>query len=172
MLLVMRCISDVDIPQILPVYDETIGWMERKRYRGSLESAFGMSSQDRFTEDLCQFFEAPGSKFFVWTAQGKYVSAVRAEQFADGMLLSYLETDPVYRGKGYARSLVGAAVQYLEQNGHERIYSHIEKRNVVSMAVHMANGFQTIADHATLLDGTVSQKYYTLQYVSKESTAG
>ena len=59
---------------------------------------------------------------------------------------------PEHRRKGYARMLVTAALEALKM---EKVYVHIVRDNIPSVALHQACGFHKILDHAVYLDGSV-----------------
>lgn len=159
MFLVQKRFSDVDIAALKVVYSQTISKID-------YEADWRFCAEQCFIEDLRHFFEIPNGKLFVLRIDGKTVSALRSEPYADGELFSYLETAPEMRGTGYGSDLVAESIRYLAQQGTHRIYAHVNKKNLPSLAVHRANGFCIYSDYAKLLDGTVSQNYYTLQYNS------
>ena len=165
MLLAIKHILDVDISALAFVYDQTI----KANGKDRRFSANTHEDQQVFIDDLRDFLKIPDSNLFVWVADDRYVSAVRLEPFQDGVLISYLETAPTERGKGYGRTLVKESIDCLVGQGIQRIYSHVGKKNKPSLRIHLDNGFQIHEEYAKLLDGTVSQNYYTLVY---KNTAG
>ena len=106
------------------------------------------------------FFKTRDSRYCVWLADGKYVSALRLEPYRDGLLLEALETAPEQRHKGYGRRLMQAALGQIQG---KPVYSHVEKRNAASLALHMGCGFEKIQDCAVYIDGSVSQNAVTLK---------
>lgn len=107
------------------------------------------------------FFRTAGAAYYLWSDNGQYVSALRLEPYQDGLLLEALETHPEYRGRGYAKALILAALAEVEC---EKIYVHISRRNVPSIAAHTACGFQKILDHAVYADGSVLHTSDTYLY--------
>lgn len=99
------------------------------------------------------FFPAGGALYCL-CKDGVYVSAMRLEPYRDGFLLTALETAPDQRGRGFARELMTGALAMVEG----KVYSHIDARNLASIAVHKACGFEKILDHAVYLDGSVSTR--------------
>ena len=87
----------------------------------------------------------------------KPVSAVRFEKWKDGFLLEGLETHPDHRRKGYGYALMQAALK--EVTG--KVYSHVAKENVPSLALHEKCGFRRCRDTA-MADGTFDRRYLTL----------
>ena len=69
------------------------------------------------------FFIQPGDRYCLWSEAGIYVSALRLERYQDGLLLEALETHPAYRGRGYAKKLVAAVLERVD----EKVYSHISR---------------------------------------------
>ena len=106
------------------------------------------------------FFKTRDSRYCVWLADGKYVSALRLEPYRDGLLLEALETAPEQRHKGYGRRLMQAALGQIQG---KPVYSHVGKRNAASLALHMGCGFEKIQDCAVYIDGSVSQNAVTLK---------
>lgn len=108
-----------------------------------------------------EFFRVRGALCCLWMVDGIYVSLLRLEPWRDGLLLTGLETLPEKRNCGYAGDLLTAVQAYLKAQGAVRLYSHIDKRNGVSIHVHEKCGFCKIADTATLLDGTITARMGT-----------
>ena len=108
-------------------------------------------------------------RILLWKIESNYVSCVQCELTDNKALLYSLETAPEHRKKGYAAALVFKAIEYLKKQGVGQIYTHIRKNNKISLTLHKKLGFHIAKDSATLLDGTVSQSYYTLCYDVKSS---
>ena len=106
------------------------------------------------------FFKTVGAFYCVWLESGRAVSALRLEPYLDGWLLEALETAPLYRRQGYAKALVLAVIDYLEG---QTIYSHVSKSNKASLQTHLSCGFEKFLDYASYIDGSVSQRAYTLR---------
>lgn len=123
-----------------------------------------LAEQDLYGDLKC-FFDAEKSFYAVWELEGRYLSALRMEPYKDGLLLEGLETAPEERGKGYAKLLVSAVLSEVFSQENAVIYSHIDKKNTASMAVHLACGFEKIRDCAVYVDGSVSQNACTMQRI-------
>lgn len=108
-----------------------------------------------------EFFRKAGDRCCLWIADGRCVSMLRLEPWRDGLLLTGLETLPEDRNHGYAAALLTAVGEYLSNSGVNKVYSHIDHRNRLSIRVHEKCGFRRIADTATLLDGTVTTRMGT-----------
>lgn len=116
--------------------------------------------QNRFFDTLQDtFFSIEGACYYVLTKDERYLAALRLEPYADGWLLSGLQTHHAHRRKGYGMQLVQAVAQ------ERLVYSHIRHNNRASIALHIRAGFCKISDTARLLDGTVTSQYGT--YVFK-----
>lgn len=156
MLKIIKTMGELNTEQLIGVYAESIRENAERfsmdQYQG--ENAF----LDYLSED---FFRQQGAFYALWTEDGVYRSALRLEPYRDGLLLQALETAPNARRCGYAAKLM---IAVLENTNGKAVYSHISKRNKASMDLHKKCGFVVIADFADLLDGTVSQSYYTLCY--------
>lgn len=124
-----------------------------------------MAEQDFYAYLRDGFFREPGAAYYIWSAQGQYVSALRMEPYQDGLLLEALETHPAFRGRGYAKMLIRAVLENAE---YDKIYVHISRRNAPSIAVHTACGFRKILDYGVYVDGSVN--HYTDTYLYEKPT--
>ena len=134
MLIVAKCVSDLRVFTLAEVYD-LFTLQEGQDF-------YGFLSEDFFPDGIC----------CVWEVNGRYVSALRLQRWLDGWLLDGLQTHRDHRGRGYATKLVCAALEALKM---EKVYVHIVRDNIPSVALHQACGFRKILDHATYLDGSV-----------------
>lgn len=166
MLIIARNLGELSFGKLMDVYYE--GNLENgaDRWPGEPESRqIALAEQDFYKYLQQVFFSAEGARYLIWEEQGKYVSALRLEPWRDGLLLEALETAPDQRRKGYAKTLIRAA---LEQMGDLKIYSHVSKRNTPSLKTHEACGFKKILDYAVYLDGSVLRHMDTLCFDPKE----
>ena len=120
-----------------------------------------LAEQDFYTFLSECFFRQPDAAYYVWSDNGRYVSALRLEPYRDGLLLEALETHPEFRRRGYAKLLVRSV---LETIGEHRVYSHISPHNAPSLAAHKSCGFQKILDYAVYVDGSVNNRCDTYLY--------
>lgn len=111
------------------------------------------------------FFTVPGAIYAVWEEDGIYISALRLEPFRDGLLLEALETHPSYRRKGYAGKLIHSVTDHLKLQGQTVVYSHVDKRNTASLRTHLSCGFYKISDQAVYIDGSVTQRSFTMKLI-------
>lgn len=146
MLKLIYSMAEIDTEQLLGIYKEH-NWDE-------------LDFLSYLRED---FFHQPDAVYAVWVEGSAYKSAVRLERCHDGVLLHSLETAPEERKKGYAYDLLIHFLDYLRATGCKAVYSHVEKRNKASLALHKKCGFEIISDSATYLDGTVTQYSNTLR---------
>ena len=140
--------------QLMAVYAE--GNRENGRERYPHEPEFRqifLAEQDFYTYLQEVFFSVQGALYALWEEDGRYVSALRLEPYRDGLLLEALETAPDCRGKGYAQALIRAVQKELDGT---KIYSHVSKGNLPSMAVHEKCGFRRISEQAVYIDGSVN----------------
>lgn len=167
MLTVARSIRALQWGQLMAVYEE-----------GNRENGEDFFSQLSPAEQLIRaeqafytyltedFFRQQDAGYYIWSADGQYVSALRLEPYRDGLLLEALETHPAQRGRGYAKQLVQAAMEAADA---EKVYVHISRRNAPSIAVHTACGFRKILDYAVYIDGSVNDRCDTYLY-EKQAT--
>ena len=134
MLIVAKDVSDLRAFTLAEVYD-LFTLQEGQDF-------YGFLSEDFFPDGIC----------CVWEEKGCYVAALRLQKWQDGWLLEGVQTHREHRRKGYARMLVTAALDALKM---EKVYVHIVRDNIPSVALHQACGFHKILDHAVYLDGSV-----------------
>lgn len=139
--------------QLIEIYVETI----QKQFRD--EADFREFCYDSLMDRNCIIF--------LLNANEEPVSSVFSEMVGNDVLLYSLETAPKHRGKGYAQMLLSGVLDYFRNCNLDSICVHIHKDNQISMDLHQKLGFRTVKDSAKLLDGTVSQRYYTLSYIIK-----
>ena len=149
--------SELNIPNLLAVYEDTL--MESNRSRFHAEQDFC----DYLRED---FFRIPGSYYAVWCHEGQYVSVLRMQPYEDGFLITGLQTALQARRKGYGTMLISALC-----DGNAAVYSHVHRSNHQSLRLHKKCGFTEVLDYGVLLDGTVSYQYVTLCYKKRNTTS-
>jgi len=157
LLCLARSLQQLHFGKLMEVYIE-------RNLEKAAEAGLLQAEQDFYQYLRDCFFPTPGAVYAVWMEDGEYVSALRLEPYKDGLLLAALETAPKHRRRGCACQLVNAV---LSQLPGQRIYSHINKRNEASLAVHKKCGFRKIADFAAYIDGSVSDAAVTLCYQKK-----
>ena len=158
MLHIAKTIAQLDFSRLMAVYEE-----------GNMENAEQLHSELpggqailRVEQDFYQylrecFFATHGAYYAIWVEGGDYRSALRIEPYKDGVLLAALETHPQYRRQGYAEKLIGEVIPM-----ERKIYAHVSKKNVASLAVHKKCGFARISEQAVYIDGSVNSKCCTL----------
>ena len=146
----------------MDVYEETNRSTGRIAYPGKSGNLQILYAEQDFYRYLELFFGEPSAIYAVWAEGGMYKAALRLETYRDGKLITGLETHPAARRHGYATKLVRAVVE--RENNNAPIYSHVEKKNPTSRAVHEKCGFAVTANDAVFLDGSYHTDYDTLMY--------
>lgn len=152
MLYLAKSLQQLQFGKLMEVYIE--GNLEKAE-----EASLLQAEQDFYQYLKDCFFPTFGAVYAVWMEENEYISALRLEPYKDGLLLEALETAPKHRRKGYAVKLIRAV---LAQMPDQRIYSHVSKRNIPSLAVHEKCGFRKISDSAIYIDGSVNDRAVTL----------
>lgn len=167
MLLVCDCLKQLNFSALMALYEEGNRENGAELYP-NLPSGQQLlcAEQDFYAYLQTGFFTQPGDLYCIWVEEGTYRSALRLQQYSDGLLLEALETHPAHRRKGYAEQLICAV---LEKYRPEKLYSHISHRNGPSIAVHQKCGFRKISDAARYADGSVNSRCGTYLY---EENAG
>ena len=157
MLLIAKRLEELDFSALMDIYLE--GNLEKAEEYGD----GGLLRAEREFYDYLRedFFRQENAFYAVWTESGTYVSALRMEPHRDGWLLQALETAPDHRNKGYAKILLGSVLDLMEET---LVYSHVSKRNEASLRSHYACGFRKYLDHVVYLDGSVTNRGFTLKY--------
>ena len=126
-------------------------------------------AEQDFYAYLAEFFRTAGAFYAVWEENGRYLSALRMEPYRDGLLLEALETVLDYRRQGYGKKLILAALEALSRENSVAVYSHVDKQNYPSLAIHAACGFSRISENAVYIDGSVTERSCTLRWLPQSS---
>ena len=155
MLIIARSLRDLRFGQLMDVYSQS----NSEEYWSLLDSEQAFYA---YLRDV--FFRESEAFYAVWEIDCTYKAALRMEPYKDGLILAGLETAPTERRKGYASILVNSVLDWLSEQGSVSVYSHVEKSNEASLAVHKACGFKKILDYALYIDGSVLKNSVTLCY--------
>lgn len=152
MLQIVHSLKELKFSQLMEVYIE--GNREKAKEGLSLLEA----EQDFYQYLREVFFPTRGACYCLWEEEGRYISALRLEPYRDGWLLEALETRPDCRRRGYGQQLVRSVAALPE---FSKIYSHIHRKNVPSLRLHEACGFEKILDYAVYINGSVNDHCVT-----------
>lgn len=162
MIKIISSFKELDVGQLMHVCEESIRKNGRESYPGLSENMQILRSEQDFYESVKSFFADEGAAYVLWVAEETYAAALRIEPYADGYLLSCLETAPEMRRRGYATALIQGTVSYLSQHCGGKLYSHVDKKNIASLNAHITSGFERILEHAVYVDGSVYHSSCTL----------
>lgn len=162
MLKMIDSLACIDFRQLMDVYAEGNLINGKACYPEQSENLQIIYAEQDFYFYLQEFFAEPTAQYAVWVHEEHYVAALRIERYNDGLILTALETAPEARRKGFASKLIFSVVDYLHFEGSGKLYSHVSKHNVASLAVHLSCGFHVVSDNAVYLDGTVKEDSITL----------
>lgn len=164
MLILARSLKELRFGELMEIYAGSNRETAARRYGDS--DGFALQEvEDDFRQYLWEvFFRTPGAVYALWEEDGRYVSALRLEPYRDGLILSALETSPEERGRGYATQLIQNVQSVIRNLRTNVLYSHVNKRNRISLNIHIRCGFCVISNYATYLDGSVDDRSYTLLY--------
>lgn len=165
MIKIMNSMRELEFGKLMKVYAQSNVNTARNSYRHLPESEGILNVEQDMYQYLSQvFFREKGAFYAVWEERGAYAAAVRAEPYGNGFLISALETAPSMRSRGYGKRLISGTLDYISQRYEMPVYSHVDKDNISSLAVHKACGFEKWKDNASYLDGSVYDKAYTLVF--------
>ena len=161
MLLLAQNLRELSFGKLMEVYRESNGCSGEEFFPMETPERQLALAEERFYQYLQEdFFSKPDARYYIWSEDGEYVSALRLWTFLDGQLLEGLETKSGQRRKGYAASLIRAVQRHFPAG--TRIYSHVSRNNRASLRLHEGCGFQVLQESARYLDGTVSTRALTL----------
>ena len=158
MLKIVRTMADLPFGKMMGIYTQSNQERGKQWGNESYERQIALAEQEFYAYLRQCFFTRPGSAYFLWEEQGSPVCAVRCESYADGWLLTALETAPDCRGRGYATKLLIAVLETIQTG---KVYTHIRNDNLASQAVHKKCGFLKAKTGARMLDGSYSRKFDT-----------
>ncbi len=170
MLKIFYSVKDIYFSQLMQVYSESNDIQSAKEYPNLSENERMIHIEQDFYLYLTDFFKEKDSFCAVWMVDNRYIAALRAEPYSDGVLLEGLECDPAHRRRGYSAALVSAVLSYLKEQGYKIVYSHVNRDNCASLELHRKCGFCIAKELAHFIDGTVSYNAYTLCYNNKTQT--
>ena len=162
MLKIITSMKELNFSQLVAVYEESIHKSGMENYSDLSENVQYLQAEQDFYGYIKLFFEQEGSICAVWAPEGGYQAALRLEPYADGLLLAGLETAPGSRRKGFAKALIEAVVEKLEDVGKMIVYSHVDKQNFASLSIHAYCGFERTKEYAVYSDGSVLHSSCTL----------
>lgn len=162
MLCIYQNLRQLRFGELMEVYRESVAANGRELYPELSDGEQILKAEQDFYAYLRQgFFNRSDDLYCIWEEEGRYVSALRLQKFADGLLLEALETRPEYRRRGYGEQLI-SAVQ--EMVGSRKLYSHIHHRNFPSVEIHEKCRFRKISDISRYADGSVNNRCGTYLY--------
>lgn len=152
--------KELSFPELMELYAETNRKTAREEWP-ELPEGFAMEKAERDFDDYLRdvFFPTEGAAYALWVIGGRYVSALRIEPYKDGLLIEALETVPDQRRRGYGSALLQAVMDHTDGR---KLYSHVEKHNKASLALHQACGFVRESDFAVYIDGSVNYRGCTM----------
>lgn len=165
MLKLIYSLRDVHFSQLMDVYIEGNKANGSENYPYLSPEQQLIHAEQDFYAFLREFFAVDRALYAVWETGGRYVSALRMEPYKDGLLLEALETMPDQRRNGYAVKLVQAVLKTVSAEIKMPVYSHVNKHNQASLAVHAACGFERVLEYAVYIDGSVTYRCCTLRWI-------
>lgn len=152
MLIIAKNLEELDFPALMEVYTESneengLEFWPDKTPEERMELAKG-AFYDYLRDG---FFGRSHGTYYIYEKDGGFLSALRLESFRDGLLLEALETRPDARRMGHAGKLIEAVLEQLPAG--TKVYSHVSKTNIASIATHRACGFPAAHDYGLGVDG-------------------
>lgn len=161
MLLAIKELSQVSYSGMMALYEEDLLKTAKADYPALPAAEARMEAEQDFYAFLAEvFFRTGGACLFVWEVEGRWVSCLRTEPYLDGHLICGITTDPACRRMGYAQSLLQAVTGQIPGV----LYSHVEKSNAPSLALHKKCGFSQQLEYAEMLNGEILHNFYTFSH--------
>ena len=164
MLILARHMGELSFSGLMEVYRGS-----NQEKAGYQEGIFLLREEQRFYDYLTQvFFRTSGARYAIWQENGRYTAAARLEPYRNGQLLAGLETAPDLRRRGYGQKLLLAILESLPQG--TVLYSHVDKHNEASLALHSKTGFQRISESAVYIDGSADSRCCTFVWIKNAAS--
>ena len=164
MLISAASFDELDFSQLMEVYIE--GNEENAAYfwpEETPERQMALAVEKFRSYLVNDFYGTAHGTYYVWTEEGCYMSALRLEQHPEGLLMEALETRPDCRQMGHAKQLILAVLERLPEG--TRVYSHVDKENMPSLAAHRSCGFSKALDYAVCSDGEICDYEVTMEVI-------
>lgn len=160
-LIEVTSIGQIPYSRLMELYSQDLQENARRDYPArSFSEALFAAEQDFYTYMADVFFQTPGARFFALLSCEQWVSCLRLEPYADGYLICGITTDPGCKRKGYASSLLNSVLSQVDA----RVYSHVEKHNLVSIQLHEKCGFVRNQEWAEMLNGEILHNFCSFYY--------
>lgn len=163
MLKLITSFRELPVTDIIRVYAQSIDICSKENYPNMPTGQQQLLAEQDFITYLRNDFFPNGGIYALWQIGGRCVAAMRLVPYRDALLLAGLETEPQCRNKGYATALIGAAFSSLAEKNPITVYSHIDKKNDISLAVHKKCGFKRNLEYGVFIDGSVSYSFCTMK---------
>lgn len=162
MLKLITSFRELPVTDVIRVYAQSIDIFGKENYPNMPGGQQQLLAEQDFITYLRNDFFPSGGIYALWQIDGRCKAAMRLVPYGHGLLLAGLETEPQCREKGYATALIGAAFSLLAEKNPITVYSHIDKKNDISLAVHKKCGFKRSLEYAVFIDGSVSYGFCTM----------
>lgn len=163
MLKIFHSLRDLRFSALLDVYKNSLAESSQTDHEVTAEDQIKAQQEFYYYLKDC-FFRDSSSFYAVWELHGRYMAALRIEEYRDGFLLAALQTAPEARNRGYATLLITGTLDYLSAIGKKPVYAHVDKENSSSMRVHEKCGFTVFSETAAYIDGSFSSAACTMIY--------
>ena len=127
-----RVAKDKDLRQLL------------KWSRQFVEESGGDESERESEEVLRRYLE--GRQLFIWEDAKPVAMAGYGGVTPNGVRVNMVYTDPAFRGKGYAGSLVNVVSRRLLADGHRNCFLYVEANNIAANRIYEKIGYKTVGD--------------------------
>ncbi len=96
---------------------------------------------------VAQFSQRPGQRFYLGTLNEQSAGCLRLDEMEDEVGIFGFVVRPEYRGRGYGRQILEAAIRTIHAEGDKRITLEVETHNTNAIGLYHSCGFQVITTY-------------------------
>jgi len=96
---------------------------------------------------VAQFSQRPGQCFYLGTLNEQSAGCLRLDEMEDEVGIYGFVVRPEYRGRGYGRQILEAAIRTIHAEGDKRITLEVETHNTNAIGLYRSCGFQVITTY-------------------------
>jgi ribosomal protein S18 acetylase RimI-like enzyme len=96
---------------------------------------------------VAQFLQRPRQRFYLGTLNEQSAGCLRLDEMEDEVGIYGFVVRPEYRGRGYGRQILEAAIRTIRAEGDKRITLEVETHNTNAIGLYHSCGFQVITTY-------------------------
>jgi ribosomal protein S18 acetylase RimI-like enzyme len=96
---------------------------------------------------IAQFLQQPGQRFYLGMLNGESIGCLRLDEMEDEVGIYGFVVHPAYRGRGYGRQILEAAIRTIRAEGDKRITLEVATNNTNAIGLYRSCGFQVMTTY-------------------------